>query len=215
MIKVTIADDHQLVVDGISTLLENSKLVKVIDKVYNGVELIRSLSVLLPDIVLMDIDMPVMNGIEAMQEIRKRFPELKVIILTMHEERQLIKKFDDLGVKGFILKNTDHHELILAITRVAEGKNYYSAALTLNLLSSSRTNTMHTGSLDSKKALLTDREIEILKLIAEGLSNKEIGEKLFISHRTVDTHRTNLMNKLEVTNIAGLIRYAIKHGFVH
>lgn len=214
MIKVTIADDHRMVSDGIKTILENSKKIRVIDVLSDGAALLRSLSVVEPDVLLMDIDMPVMNGIEAMQEIKRKHPGLKVIILTMHEETALVKKFNELGAKGFLLKNSDQDELLLAVKKVHEGGHYYSANLTHGLINN-KTHSFSSASFDDKKALLTDRETEILKLIAEGYSNKEIGEKLFISHRTVDTHRTNLMNKLEVNNIAGLIRYAIKNGFVN
>lgn len=213
MIKVTIADDHRMVSDGIKTILENSKQIRVIDVLTDGASLLRSLSIVEPDVILMDIDMPVMNGLEAMQEIRKKYPMQKVIVLTMHEEKALVKKFNDLGAKGFLLKNSDQDELLMAIKKVNEGGYYYSAALTHNLINN-KSQSFSTDAYDEKKALLTDRESEILKLIAEGYSNKEIGEKLFISHRTVDTHRTNLMNKLEVSNIAGLIRYAIKNGFI-
>jgi DNA-binding NarL/FixJ family response regulator len=213
MIKIIIADDHQLVAEGLKSIIEQSDQCKVIALVKNGAELLKQLEIVLPDVVLMDIDMPVMNGIEAMQNIQKRFPELKVIVLSMHEEKGLVKKFSDMGAKGFVIKNTDQDELQLAIKRVMGGGQYFSASLTMNLISQNMGSIGNSTVFDNKKALLTDREIEILKLIAEGLSNKEIGDKLFISHRTVDTHRTNLMKKLEVSNIAGLIRYAIKNGF--
>ena len=131
----------------------------------------------------------------------------------MHEERALVKKMTDSGAKGYLFKNSDKEELLLAIKRVHEGGVYFSSALTLNLLGAEK---MEKGSTSEGNVayMLTDREIEILKLIASGLSNKEIGDQLFISHRTVDTHRTNLMKKLEINNIAGLIRFAIKNGYI-
>lgn len=213
MIKIIIADDHQLVAEGLKSIIEQDGQCKVIALAKNGAELLRQLEIVLPDLVLMDIDMPVMNGIEAMQHIQKQFPELKVIVLSMHEEKGLVRKFTDMGAKGFVIKNTDQDELHLAIKRVMGGGQYFSATLTMNMMSQNMGNIGDSMVFDNKKALLTEREIEILKLIAEGMSNKEIGDKLFISHRTVDTHRTNLMKKLEVSNIAGLIRYAIKNGF--
>ncbi len=213
-IKVIITDDHQMVAEGIKSLIEMDAAMEVMQIAQNGRELLHLLEFLTPDIVLMDIDMPVMNGMEAMQQIRKYYPDLKVIIISMHEEKGLVKKLTEAGAKGFLFKNSEKDELIWAIKKVYQGSNYFTSKLTLDLINQHKS-PFQNDSLDTKKALLTEREIEILKLIAEGLSNKEIGEKLYISHRTVDTHRTNLMKKLEVNNIAGLIRYAIKKGFIN
>ncbi len=213
MIKIIITDDHQMVIDGLKSILDNSEVVKLIATANNGRELLRLLEIIDTDVVLMDIDMPVMNGIETMQAIKNSNKSCKVIILTMHEERALVKKMTDSGAKGYLFKNSDKEELLLAIKRVHEGGVYFSSALTLNLLGAEK---MEKGSTSEGNVayMLTDREIEILKLIASGLSNKEIGDQLFISHRTVDTHRTNLMKKLEINNIAGLIRFAIKNGYI-
>lgn len=213
-IEIIIADDHQMVAEGMKSLIEfdGEMLVKHIAS--HGRELLRLLSFTEPDVVLMDIDMPVMNGFEAMQQIHKDYPDLKVIIVSMHEEKGLVKKLMDAGAKGFLFKNSDRDELIWAIKSVMEGRTYYTSKLTMNLINEKSSGHKMSPS-DNKIASLTEREIEILKLIADGLSNKEIGETLFISHRTVDTHRTNLMKKLDVNNIAGLIRYAIKNGFVN
>ncbi|MBU1008555.1 MAG: response regulator transcription factor, partial [Bacteroidetes bacterium] len=208
-----ITDDHQLILDGLRSILEQQTDIKVISTANNGADLLRQLGFIKPDIVLMDIDMPIMNGIEATQQVKSTYPDIKIIMLTMHDEKAMVKKLTDIGACGFILKNSDKDELLQAIKRVHQGGKYFSSELTLNLISHGISPVMP-GSVDDKKAMLTEREIEILKLIAEGLSNKEIGDKLFISHRTVDTHRTNLMKKLDVSNIAGLIRYAIKNGFI-
>ncbi len=214
MTRLIIADDHQLVAEGLKSIIESVDENKVIAMAANGKELLKQLEVIDTDLILLDIDMPVMNGIEAMQHIRKSHPDIKVIVLSMHEEKSLVKKFTDMGAMGFLIKNTDQDELLLAIKRVIGGGKYFSSSLTMNMIGGSVASSS-TAFYDAHKASLTEREIEILKLIAEGYSNKEIGDKLFISHRTVDTHRTNLMKKLEVNNIAGLIRYAIKSGFVH
>ena len=180
---------------------------EVVSAASNGAEAIRQLSLLKVDVVLMDVDMPVMGGIEATRVIKKDHPEVKVIILTMHDEKSIIQLLMEIGAEGYLLKNSSREELVHGIRMVYSGKKHFSSDVTIAL---SRTDQPTSGLSDE----LTDREVEVLKLIAEGLSNKEIGEKLFISHRTVDTHRTNLMKKLEVNNIAGLIRYAIKHSFV-
>jgi two-component system response regulator NreC len=158
--------------------------------------------------------MPVLNGIETLKEIKKHYPKIKTIILTMHEEKSLVKKMTDLGANGFLFKNSDIEELIIAMESVMKGKSYFSVSLRNELINNDLIGESESN-FDSKKSLLTEREIEIIKLIVEGLSNKEIADKLFISPRTVDTHRTNLMKKLEVNNVAGLVRYAIRNGFMN
>lgn len=210
-IKVLLADDHQIILDGLQSLLKNAAEIIVIAEANNGREALHVLELLQPDVVLMDIDMPVMNGIEALKEISRRFPAVKVIILSMHSEKGMIKSLMDLGAQGYLLKSCSQEELFTAIRKVARGKSFFSPDVTLSLL---RPDSGERDIKDARNELLTDRESEILKLIAAGFSNKEIGEKLFISHRTVDTHRTNIMKKLNVSNIAGLISYAIRHGMV-
>lgn len=213
MIKIIIADDHKMVVDGLRSILETDNFSQIISTAANGQELLRLLSLVETDVVLMDIDMPVMNGLVAMPEIKRLHPNVKVIVLTMHEEGALVKKMMDMGAKGFLFKNSDKSELFAAVETVANGGNYISSNLTHHPAKDYRLNREDNSSPFSG-TVLTEREMEILRLIASGLSNKEIGDKLFISHRTVDTHRTNLMKKLEVNNIAGLIRYAIRNGFM-
>jgi DNA-binding NarL/FixJ family response regulator len=208
-IKVLLTDDHQIIIDGLKSLLKNSDEIVVAAEANNGREALRILELLSIDVVLMDIDMPVLNGIETLKEIRKQFRNVKVIILSMHNEAGMIKSLMDIGANGYLLKSCSQDELIGAIKKVSTGQNYFSTDVTLALL-----NTSGTSNPEQRNELLTDRETEILKLIAAGFSNKEIGDQLFISHRTVDTHRTNLMKKLDVNNIAGLISYAIRNGIV-
>lgn len=210
-IKVLLTDDHQIILDGLQSLLKNAAEITVIAEANNGREALRMLELLQTDVVLMDIDMPVMNGIEALKEIRRRFPKVKVIILSMHSETGMIRSLMDLGAQGYLLKSCSQEELFTAIRKVARGQSFFSPDVTLSLL---RTDGGERTIKDARNEMLTDRESEILKLIVAGFSNKEIGEKLFISHRTVDTHRTNIMKKLNVSNIAGLISYAIRHGMV-
>ncbi|MBL7941984.1 MAG: response regulator transcription factor, partial [Flavobacteriales bacterium] len=144
--------------------------------------------------------------IDATRAIRQKFPEVRIIILSMHDEKSMISKMLDIGADGYVLKNSDKLSLTRAIEDVMAGRQYLSEEANAILLSPAR------NQFSGKLSELTDREIEILKLVAEGLSNKEIGDKLFISHRTVDTHRTNLMTKLNVHNVAGLVRFAIQNG---
>ncbi|OQX72312.1 MAG: hypothetical protein B6D61_14115 [Bacteroidetes bacterium 4484_249] len=214
VIKVLITDDHQIIIDGLKSLLEDKEQIEVIAEASNGKEALDILNLLQVDVVLMDIDMPVMNGIEATKQIKAEYPETKVIILSMYKESGLIKTLIQIGADGYLLKNSDKDELVDAITRVASGQQYFSPDVTMSLLNKT-SEKQSQFQPDKRVSELTQREIEILKLITEGLSNKEIGDKLFISHRTVDSHRTNLMKKIGVNNIAGLIRFAIKTGFVN
>lgn len=205
-IKVLLVDDHQIIIDGLKSLLKNSDEIIVVAEANNGREALRILDILEIDVVLMDIDMPVMNGIDTLKEISKRGSKVKVIILSMHNEAGMIKSLIEIGAKGYLLKSCTQDELIAAVRKVASGQSYFSTEVTLSLLNPAQNN--------QQNEVLTERETEIIKLIAEGFSNKEIGNQLFISHRTVDTHRTNLMKKLDVGNIAGLISYAIRNGIV-
>ena len=210
-IRVLLVDDHQLILDGLKSLLKHIDNLVVAGEANNGREALRLLDIFNVDVVLMDIDMPVMNGIEALKEIKRIKPLIKVIILSMHNESGMVKNLLGIGADGYLLKSTSQDELIRAITKVANGDKYFSTDVTLALLNYSQ------SSFQAPKQqieTLTIREEEILKLIAEGFSNREIGARLFISHRTVDTHRTNMMKKLNTANIAGLISYAIKSGLI-
>lgn len=211
MIRLLICDDHQLVVDGFKNLLAANSNVELVGSADNGQRAIEIADNISLDLILMDIDMPIMNGVEATRELKKRHENLKIIIISMHGEKAMIKKMMEIGADGYLLKNSSQDELFSAIDKVASGGKFFSEEVTMSLLKDAEKNNN-----DSAVALaeLSEREIEILRWIAEGLSNKQIGEKLFISHRTVDTHRTNIMKKLEVNNIAGLIRIALKNNLV-
>ena len=217
MYKVLLADDHTLVLEGISDLVASLGPYEVVAKVENGSEAIKSVAIFNPDIVLMDVDMPVLNGLEATRQLKREFPNIKIIILTMHGDPALIKRMMELGADGFLLKNSDRSEFEEALKRVASGKTYFSSdAAAAIITGKNRTSGNFTvGEESILLSTLSEREREILQLIAEGYSNKEIGEKLFISHRTVDTHRTNMMKKLEIRNTAGLVSFAIKNGIMH
>jgi len=207
--RILLVDDHQLVIDGLRGFIEELESVIVIGEANNGQDAITYAGVLSPDLILMDIDMPILSGIQATQEIKKTHPNVKIIIISMHNEKGLIKKLISFGADGYLLKNSPKKEVVEAVQLVLNGGKYFSEDVLL--------------SLEKKKVVfddsdeitqLIDREIEIIRLVADGLTNKEIGEQLFISHRTVDTHRTNLMKKLEVTNVAGLIRFAFNNKII-
>ena len=195
--QILLVDDHQIVIDGIRALLATEKNVEIKGEAHNGAEALEMLHLLKVDIALMDLDMPTMGGLEATKLIRAKFPEVKIIVLTMHDEKAMVQSMIDAGADGYLLKNSPKAELLRAISAVSGGESYFPAEVKSILLQAD-----FEHARKGKLADLTDREMEILKCIAEGHSNKEIGERLFISHRTVDSHRTNLMQKLDVHNIA-------------
>jgi two-component system response regulator NreC len=164
------------------------------------------------DLLLLDLDMPEMNGLQCAKEVQRLFPEIKIAILTMHNEKALIKEFIEMGVQGYFLKTIAKEELVIAINSIAEGRDYFPSNVTKALLRKQQINT--DVSQSAVLAELTEREIEIICLVAEGLSTKEIGEKLFISPRTADTHRTNIMRKIDVHNVAEMVRFAFQNKLV-
>ncbi|MDA9120775.1 response regulator transcription factor [Flavobacteriales bacterium] len=207
-IRLLLVDDHHIVLDGIKALLDEVEVFDCVATADNGQKALDMLNVFDVDVVLMDIDMPVMNGMEATKRIKKEYPKVRVISLTQHSERGMVQKLLDCGSDGYLLKNIAQDELTTAIRRVYNGENVFSSEVTMRL--AGKAVEKNASGIDVE---LTEREIEILSLISEGLSSKQVGEKLFISPRTVDTHRTNLMNKLDIHNIAGLIRFALKNAY--
>jgi len=213
-IKLMIVDDHQIVIDGIKSSLEEFGDILVIAEALNGKEALDKLARQQADIVLMDVDMPVMNGFETTCEIVKLYPKVKIITLTMFNEKSLINKMLDAGISGYLLKSVGKDELYRAIRQVGDGKKYLSADIALSIAKPEYKDILSKQNTITPITPLSTREIEILKYIAQGLSNTEISKKLFISSRTVDNHRTNIMKKLDVHNIAGIIRYAIQNNII-
>ena len=207
--RILLVDDHQLVLDGLDNFISELSSVEVIGQANNGQDAITYADALSPDLILMDLDMPILSGIQATQDIKRNHPKIKIIIVSMHNEKGLIKKLISFGADGYLMKNSSKQEVLDAIESVLEGHKYFSEEVLTSL-----DNSKKSDDSSNELSLLTDREIEIVRLVADGLTNKEIGEKLFISNRTVDTHRTNLMKKLEITNVAGLIRFAFKNRII-
>lgn len=203
--KIMIADDHKLLLDGLILILNELQDVELLASASNGKELLRLMQNQRPDIVLLDLNMPVMDGFETLKEIKKRYPEIKVIVLSMHFEKYTVSRVMQDNADGYLVKNSDKAEFSAAIRRVAEGGKYFSAELMSLMLQPQGSST------ERKAALLSMREVEVIKLLAEGLSSVEIGEKLSLSHRTVDTHRNNIIQKLELRNTAELISFAFKN----
>lgn len=206
-IRILLADDHALVRDGMKTLLKDVSDFYVAGEASNGQEVIQKVRELSPDVVIMDISMPQMTGLEATDIIQRDFPKTKVLILTMHENEDYAYQIFKSGAAGYILKNAEKKEFIDAIRTVRKGEKFFSRAVS---------GVMSKNYVRKSQASIpiTRREKEILRLIVDGLTNQEIADKLFISPRTVDTHRSNLMQKLEIKNTAGLVRFAIENGIV-
>lgn len=213
-IKILIADDHPLIAEGIKNTFENNADYNVVCVANNGKEAISFIKEHLVDVALLDINMPEMDGIDCAKKIIRDFPEIKVAMLSMHQEASLIKSLIEVGVKGYMLKTIPSEELLLAVKNIYAGKSYFTAEVTQAILNNDNSGTSFTRFTKKSPLVdeLTDREKEIIKLLSEGLTNTQIGEKLFISPRTVDSHRTNVMKKLDVHNVASLIRFAFQNG---
>lgn len=207
-IKVIIADDHKMFRQGITNILNDTGEVEV-SEAESGEELIEKLKREKPDVILMDINMPGINGIEATKIIKKRYPSIQVMAVSTSDEENYIIEMLKAGAMGYVLKNTGIDELLEAIKVVSRGDSYFCKEASNVILFQLDKIKKGKSQKSEKDIPLTDREIEVLKLIAEGLTNKEIAEKLFISSRTVDTHRRNLHQKLNIKNAAGLVNYAI------
>lgn len=212
MINIVLADDHQIIIDGISNLLTEEADIDIVAECNNGQEVLDCLKKSKPHLVLLDLDMPIMNGLECAQKARENYPDVKIAILTMHEEKALIQKFIALGVQGYFLKTIKKKELIHAIRTIADGEEYFPSAVTKALVSSEKE--MIDVTQSPLLGNLTSRELEIIKLVAQGSTNKEIGDQLHISPRTADTHRSNLMRKLNLKNVADLVRFAFQNKLI-
>lgn len=210
-INIIVVDDHEIFRNGLKMVLGRLKNTNVIGEATNGKELLDLLGKCNPDIILLDIEMPEMNGIEAAKYALNKNPELKIIVLTMFNNDEYIQNMIDIGVKGFLIKNINKETLEKAIQNVVNGGNYYSEEL-FNFF----TKQISKDAASEKKInfSLTRREKEILQLICEGLSNKEIAEILFVSERTIVGHKTNLLSKTNCKNTMSLMSYAIKNKLV-
>lgn len=212
MINVMIADDHKVFRDGIISILEDVEDIQITSQANDGQEVLSVLENQQPNVILMDITMGDTSGIDITKVVKEKYPTIKVLILSMHSESGYIVKALEVGASGYLLKDAGSSEMINAIRTVQAGDTYYSQQVSTILVQHI---TQGTKPKASKEGVdLTPRETEILQLICEEFSNPEIAKKLFISIRTVDTHRRNLLEKLNVKNTAGMVRYAIKHGIV-
>ncbi len=210
ILDVIIVDDHSLFRNGLKILLTTAGHFNVVAEAENGKEFLDLLPHIQPDIVLMDIDMPVLDGIEATKEALKKYPELKVITLSMFGEEEYYYKMIEAGVKGFLLKNSDINEVKNALITVYQGGKYFSQELLYNVVKNIRSSHKEQELTEA----LSEREIEVLIQICNGLSNNEIADNLHISKRTVDKHRANLLDKTNSKNTAHLVMFAIKNKLI-
>jgi len=208
--KVAIVDDHKLFREGLKLLLSNINYIDSVIEAENGKVFLDNLDDSKPDIVLMDIDMPEIDGVEATQHAIRRFPDLKVVALSMYGDDAYYYKMIDAGAKGFLLKNSEFDQVKEAIKTVLDGSNYFSEELLYSLIKGFKSNQKEWSNGEE----LSEREQEILYLICKGFSNIEIADKLFISKRTVDNHRANILFKTNTKNTASLVVYAIKNKLV-
>lgn len=214
-IRVLIADDHSLIRSGIASLLERDGEFQIVGEAKDGNEAVELTEKLAPDVALIDLSMPRMNGVEATRIIRERFPQTRVLVLTMHENDEYIYQIFKSGAGGYVLKNSSRDELCDAIRAVAKGEKFFSTRVSEIMMESLMKRGEHQSQpMNAEDIPLTKREKEILVLVAQGMTNQQIAEKLFISPRTVDTHRTNIMQKLDLHDVASLVHYAIKVGLV-
>jgi DNA-binding NarL/FixJ family response regulator len=217
-IRVLLADDHELVRSGLIKLLETYKDLTVIGEAGDGSEAVEKTRKLNPDVLVIDLSMPKLSGIEATKIVRKECPKVAVLVLTMHQNEEYVYQILKSGAGGYVLKEAGKDELANAIRTVARGEKYFSSKVSQIMVDGYlRKSELRSGesvtSPDGTNIDLTRREREVLTLIAKGLNNQEISERLFISPRTVDTHRTNIMQKLDIHDAANLVKFAIEHGF--
>jgi DNA-binding NarL/FixJ family response regulator len=202
MIRIFIADDHQMIIDGIKSLLEGEENISLAGEANDGRGVLQFLENDTCDLILLDINMPLYDGIYTTREVKKNYPQVKILILSMHNSKDFVDSVLSAGAEGYILKNAGREELLHAINQIQEGNYYYGNDILKSMAEPTQKDQI---------AILSKREIEIINLIAEELTTQEIAEKLFISPHTVDTHRKNLLAKLNVRNTAGLVKFALQN----
>jgi len=213
-IKVIIAEDHTIVRKGLCALLLGEPDIEVVGEAENGREAIKIVEKSLPDVVVMDIAMPGLNGLDTTRQLKKRFPNLKILILTMHDNEEYIFETLRAGASGYLVKRSAPNELISAIQSVYRNESYLSPAISKKVIEGFVQSGGQAAMEDEDYVKLTGREREVLQLIAEGKANREIARLLHISIKTVESHKAHIMEKLDIRNIAELTQYAIRKGLI-
>ncbi|HRG59183.1 MAG TPA: response regulator transcription factor [Bacteroidia bacterium] len=211
-VRVYIIDDHQMLIDGIKALLSHSKKYEIIGEETNAIKAFDKIQQLKPDLVITDISMPNLNGIELTKIIRVNNPVVKICALSMHMEKDIIAQILRNGANGYVLKNTGKHELIEALDKIMDGQIFISNNISIDLLFGD--NHANQAGLNQSYSKLSERELEILKLISQEMSNLQIANVLFISERTVESHRKNIFRKTNTKSAVGLIKFAIEHQLI-
>lgn len=209
-IRVVLAEDHTIVRKGLRSLLEQQPGIEVIAEAADGREAVNAAETLKPDVLLMDFSMPGLNGLEATRQIKRRVPDTKILILTRHANKEYVEAILKAGASGYLLKKTAVDELILAIQAVNRGDFFIDSSVSKNVINGYLSRLPD----EVQEQKITPRQREVLQLIAEGRPNREIASTLHISVKTVDNHRANLMQKLEINSTADLIQYAIRSGII-
>jgi DNA-binding NarL/FixJ family response regulator len=213
-INIFLVDDHQIVRDGIKSLLLDSSEISIAGEALNGKELMEKLETVKPDVILMDISLPDVSGIELTRQVTQNFPEIKVVILSMYTQEEFITNAIAAGAKGYLPKNTTQQELLNAVKAVCDGKEYYNDAVSKIILENYISTVRKSKEVEiaNDAETLSSREKQILKLYVEGMSNQQIADKLFISIRTVESHKNHIMQKLGVKSTVELVKYAIRNN---
>ncbi|GJQ20532.1 MAG: DNA-binding response regulator [Bacteroidia bacterium] len=211
-IRILLADDHELIRTGMRNLIGSNSDFQIVGEAADGEDTIAKVRQLRPDVAIVDISMPKLSGIEAAKRICKEFPSVRVLVLTMHENAEYVYQILKSGASGYLLKNAGKDEITQAIYAVMKGNKFFSPRIS-DLMISEYVKKAEKRDERSEEAILTRREEEVLRYIARGMNNQQIAEKLFISPRTVETHRTNIMQKLNIHDAPNLVRYALENGY--
>lgn len=214
MIDILLADDHSIVRNGIKNLIEKETDIRIVGEATNGNEALQLLKTVSPNIILADMNMPDVTGIELAEILRAEGSPIKVVLLTMHDHQQYVNKAIRAGVSAYLLKNISAEELVFAIKQVYSGKQYLCAELSVRLLNQLLTSPFPIDQENAPQVSFSERELEILRLIAEGYTNQEIADRIFTSKRTVEGHRRAMIDAAGVKNTAALIRFAIRKKFI-
>ncbi|OUJ75832.1 response regulator [Hymenobacter crusticola] len=213
MIRVVLTDDHAIIRDGINSLLRDESGLEVVGEAGNGQQLLDFLETTPVDVVLLDLNMPIMDGFTTIGHLRRLYPHIKVLVLSMLDHERYVAQALEAGALGYTLKSTGRAELVYAITTVAAGQSFLCTAIGMALLRRLQSPEASVGEAP-KTSSLSKRELEVLRLIAEGMTNAEIADKLFTSKRTIETHRQNIIEKTQAKNTAALIKFAASNGML-
>lgn len=217
MIEVYVVDDHQIVIDGIKDMLSDHEEIEVVGQAHDGASFIKSLEEKQPDVVLLDLSMPGMDGMDVAKYVKKHYPQVAVLVISMHKSGTYAEELMKTGVEGYILKNTDKSSLVNTILKVADGSTVYDTELIAEIVANRRKD--HFSDPEAKRKEiddygLSDREVQVIRLMCKDFSTSEMADELALSEHTIKTHRKNLLKKIGARSVAGAVRFAFEHGLV-